>query len=31
VKASRSLRRRIAKDTALDRELFEYAKELARG
>ena len=31
VKVSRSLRRRIAEDTALDRELYEYAQELARG
>jgi hypothetical protein len=31
VKVSRSLRRRIAEDTALDRELYEYARELARG
>ena len=30
VKVSRSLRRRIAEDTALDRELYEYARELAR-
>jgi hypothetical protein len=30
VKVSRSLRRRIAEDTALDRELYEYALELAR-
>ena len=29
-KVSRSLRRRIAEDTALDRELYEYAQELAR-
>ena len=30
VKVSRSLRRRIAEDTARDRELYEYARELAR-
>jgi hypothetical protein len=30
VKVPRSLRRRIAKDTALDGELYEYARELAR-
>jgi hypothetical protein len=30
VKVSRSLRRRIAEDTALDRELYEHARELAR-
>jgi hypothetical protein len=30
VKVPRSLRRRIAEDTALDRELYEYGRELAR-
>ena len=30
VKVSRSLRRRIAEDTALDGELYEHARELAR-